>query len=84
MLKTKTNVSQNKSKPRVVAASPTPKKSTNKNKDKLSPHSPRSNRMHTLEAKPSPQIAKKNRNNSDLESPLRSPLGPHNHKEKGY
>lgn len=51
---------KNKTKP---TQSITPKKSLTKSREKIVPFSPRANRIHTLEAKVSPQFPKKNKNN---------------------
>lgn len=82
MHKTKTTLSQHKNKPR-TPTSTTPKKSPLKSRDKPNPCSPRANRIHTLEVKPSPQIHKKNKNSTDLDS-LKSPLASNHNKEKDY
>jgi len=63
MHKTKSTLTPNKNKPKGTSPALTPKKVT-KSKDKLTPHSPRNNRIHTLDTKPSPAIPKKNRNGS--------------------
>ena len=63
MHKTKMGLSQQRSKLK-IQTSVTPKKP--KNKDKIVSPSPRSTRIHTLEAKSSPQIHKKTRNSSEL------------------
>ena len=81
MQRSKNIVTPVKAKTKDVSPSPIMKKVT-KSRDKVVPCSPRSQRIHTLETKPSPH--KKMRNNSDLESPIRTPLGQHNQKEKGY
>ena len=48
MHKTKTLVTPLKNRTKTTSPSPTPKKNNNKSKDRLSPHSPRSTRIHTL------------------------------------
>jgi len=48
MNKTKTYITPQKQKQKSTSPSPLPKKTNNKSKDRLSPHSPRSTRMHTL------------------------------------
>lgn len=63
MHKTKMTLTPNKTKTKTVSPSPTPKKVT-KSRDRVTPHSPRNNRIHTLDTKPSPAIPKKNRNGS--------------------
>ena len=48
MNKSKSALSQTKSKQKITVSTPTNKKSTNKLKEKPSPCSPRANRIHTL------------------------------------
>ena len=62
MHKTKIGMAQQKNKTKPTQ-SITPKKSLTKSREKIVPFSPRANRIHTLEAKASPQFPKKNKNN---------------------
>lgn len=51
MHKNKNSLTQSKSKPKMNLPNPTPKKSLGKSKDKVNSHSPRNQRIHTLESK---------------------------------
>ena len=53
MNKSKSSISQTKSKPKNIATSPLPMKSPSKLKEKITKFSPRANRIHTLENKKS-------------------------------
>lgn len=73
-----------KSRSKGASPSPTPKKN-NKSINRISPHSPRSTRIHTLQVKSSPHVHKKNKHSTDLQHPLKMPLSKCNQvKEKGY
>ena len=73
-----------KSKGKGPTLSPPLKKGVSKVRDKLTPYSPRSTRP--LLCQPSPQINRKNKNSTDIDSTLQSPLRSiHNNlREKGY